>query len=262
MIGTIVRVPILAEAVSNQKIVVAVESTLIKENVVPRKTVVYETLVEPTIIRVATEKLKTQLFTRFWLLKPKPEEIQFVSIDKYYEPYIVVSGKYLIDYYRECRYSIRVDAQVKEVVLLNNKFTPEHFTRPSTKGGTIKLEGEERIVNEAESSFVLDGYGHDAKLKELPSARPEKNPEEVIAEFGIEEVDQNADVDFVRSRLVKRPNDIKRIVAETFETSERVIIYTPRFRIVYKNTKTKEEKTLELDGVTSERIQQRKRTIP
>lgn len=45
MIGTIVRVPILAEAVSNQKIVVAVESTLIKENVVPRKTVVYETLV-------------------------------------------------------------------------------------------------------------------------------------------------------------------------------------------------------------------------
>lgn len=252
----------MAETISNQEIVIAAESTLIKENVVPRKTIVYETLVDPTVIRVATEKLKTQLFTRFWLLKPKPEEIQFVSIDKYYEPYIVTSGKYLIDYYRKCFYSIRVDDQVHEVILLDNKFMPEHTTNSATKGSnTIKLEGEERIVNEAKSSFILDRYGRSATLEKLPSARPEKNPIDVIAEFGIDEVAQNADADFVRSKLVKRPQDIKRIVTEIFEIGERVIIYTPRFRILYKNTKTREEKTLELDGVTSERIQQKKDII-
>ncbi len=256
------RVLILAETISDQKIVVAVENTPTKENVVARKTIVYETHVDPTVIRVATEKLKTQLFTRFWLLKPRPEEIQFVSIDKYYESYMVTSGRYLIDYYRKCLYNIRVDNEVQEVILLNNEFMPEHTTNSATKGSkTIKLEGEERIVNEAKSSFILDRYGRDATLEKLPSARPEKNPEEIVAEFGIEEVAQNADVDFVRSRLIKRPHDIKRIVAEIFEIGERVIIYTPRFRILYKNTKTKEEKALEFDGVTSERIQQRKRTI-
>ncbi len=252
----------MAETISNQEIVEAVESTPTKEDVVPRKTIVYETLVEPTVVRVATEKLKTQLFTKFWLLKPKPEEIQFISIDKYYEPYIVTSGKYLIDYYRKCLYTIKVDDQVQEVILLNNKFVPKRNTNSATKeGNIIKLEGEERIVNEAKSSFILDRYVRDATLEKLPSARPEKNPKKVIAEFGIDEVTQIADVNFVRNRLVKRPYDVERIVTEIFEIGERVIIYTPRFRILYKSTKTKEEKALEFDGVTSERIQQRRSTI-
>jgi hypothetical protein len=74
-------------------------------------------------------------------------------------------------------------------------------------------------------------------------------------------VAQNADVDFVRGRLKKRPNDIKRIVNEIFEIGERVIIYTPQFRILYKNRKTGEEKAIEFDGVTSERIQKSEGTI-
>jgi putative peptide modification system cyclase len=43
---------------------------------------------------------------------------------------------------------------------------------------------------------------------------------------------------------------------EIFEVGERVVIYTPQFRILYKNLKTQEEKAIEFDAVTSERIQQ------
>jgi hypothetical protein len=32
------------------------------------------------------------------------------------------------------------------------------------------------------------------------------------------------------------------------------VIYTPRFRILYRNTKTNEEKSLEFDGVTAKKI--------
>jgi len=252
----------LTETISNEQIVVSVENTATQENIVARKTIVYETLVDPTVIRVGSEKLKTQLFTRFGLLKPKPEEIQFVSIDKYYEPYIVVSGKYVIDYYRKCVYTVRVDEGVLEVILLDNKFIPERTATPMARErNTITLEGEERLVNEAKSSVIFDRYGRDATLERLPSAPSEKNPKEVIAKFGIEEVAQNADVDFVRGRLVKRPTDVKRIVTEIFEVGERVIIYTPQFRILYKNVKTGEEKALEFDGVTSEKIQQREGAI-
>jgi len=248
---------ILTETVSVEKIVISAETTPVKENIVARKTIVYETLIDPTVIRVASEKLKHQLFTRFGLFKPKPEEIQFVSINKYYEPYIVVSGKYSIDYYRKCAYTVKVDKGVLEVILLKHKFVPEQAESSTAKGGSIiRPEGEERLVNEAKASFILDKYGRDATLERLPPAPSEKNPKKVIAKFSIEEVAQNVDVDFVRDRLVKRPNDIKRIVNEIFEVAERVVIYTPRFKLLYKNVKTSEEKALEFDGVTSNRIQQ------
>ena len=68
----------MTETISSEKVVISVQNAPLKENVVARKTIVYETLVNPTVIRVASEKLKQQLFTRFGLLKPKLEEIQFV----------------------------------------------------------------------------------------------------------------------------------------------------------------------------------------
>jgi hypothetical protein len=46
-----------------------------------------------------------------------------------------------------------------------------------------------------------------------------------------------------------------RLVSELFEVSERAVIYTPRYRVIYRNTRTGEEKTAEFDGVTAERIQ-------
>jgi hypothetical protein len=253
---------VLTETVCKEPIVVSAGSAKAEENIVARKTIVYETLVDPTVLRVASEKLRTQLFSRFGLLKPKPEEIQFVSIDKYYEPYIVVSGRYVIDYYRKCTYNVRVEEGVQEVILFGNKIIPELPPYSDSKEGkALKLTGEERLVNEAKASFIFDRYGRDATLERLPSARPEKNPHKIMAKFGIEKVAENADVDFVRSRLVSRPSDVERIVAEIFEVGERVVIYTPKFRILYRNVKTGEERAMEFDGVTSERVQQRESAI-
>ena len=45
-----------------------------KEKIAKRKTIVYQTLVDPTVIKVAAEKLKNKLFVKFGFLKPKPED--------------------------------------------------------------------------------------------------------------------------------------------------------------------------------------------
>lgn len=252
----------MTETTSDEKIVISAESTPLRERIKSRKTIVYETLVDPTVIKVASEKLKQELFTRYWFFKPKAEEIQFVSIDKYYEPYIVISGKYLIDYYRRCLYTVNVEDGVLEVILFNNKFVPKRPENSTTKdSGVIRLEGEERLTKEAKASFIFDRYGRDATLERLPSAPSEKNPKKIIAKFRIEEIPKNVEVNFVRDRLVKRPQNIKRVVDEVFEVAERVVIYTPEFKIIYKNVKTGEEKALVFDGVTSERIRHGKSTI-
>ncbi len=238
---------------NTQPVVISAEAPSSKENIVERKTIVYEAHIDPTVIRVSGEKLKKQLFTRFVLFKPKSEDIQFVSLEKYYEPYIVISGRYFIDYYRKCTYLFKVDERVREVVLLNHKFLPEASTS-SKNARIIKLPGEERLINEAKAFLILDKNGRDAEVDNLPSAPSEKKPEKVIKELGIEELAENVDVNFIRERIAKRPKDLNRIVEEIFEINDRSVIYTPRFKLLFRNVKTWDEKVLVLDGVTSKRI--------
>jgi hypothetical protein len=238
------------ETVDAKPVVIVAGEPSIQENIVKRKTIVYEAHIDPTVIRVSGEKLKKQLFTRFGFLKPKSEEIQFVSLDKYYEPYIVISGKYFIDYFRKCTYIFKVDEGVMEVVLLKNKFVPENFK--SSK--VVKLHGEERLVNKAKAFLIMDKNGNDYDAADLSSAPSEAKPEKVIAKFKIEELPENTDVNFIKNRIAQRPRDMCRIVEEIFEVTERSVIYTPRYKLLFKNVKTGEEKVLVLDGVTAKRI--------
>jgi hypothetical protein len=240
----------LTETATAEQVVISAEVPSTQEKIAKRKTIVYEAQIDPTVIRVSGEKLKKQLFTKFGFFKPKSEEIQFVSLEKYYEPYIVISGKYFIDYFRKCTYIFKVDEGVREVVLLNHKFVPES----SRSSRIVKLYGEERLINEAKAFLILDKNGRDSDADHLPSAPSEKKPEKVIAEFGIEEIAENTDVNFIKNRIAKRPKDMCRIVEEIFEVTERSVIYTPRYKLLFRNVKTGEDKVLVLDGITSKRI--------
>ena len=234
-------------------VVISAETPTIKENIIERKTIVYEASIDPTVIRVSGEKFKLGLFSKFGLFKPKSEEIQFVSIEKYYEPYMVISGKYFLDYFRKCTYTFRVDDVVKEVVLLNHKFVPEGSSS-GKNARTVKIQGEERLNKETKAFLVVDKDGRDAVLDKFPSAPSEKNPKKIFEEFGITEFAENLDVNIIKERIAKRPSDLSRIVEEVFEISERSVIYTPRFKFLFRNVKNGEEKILVLDGVTSEKI--------
>ena len=250
------RILELTEAVSDEKPVVEIDASPSMEKIAERKTIVYETRTDPTVIKVAGEKVKAQLFSRFGIMKPRPEEIKLISRDKYYEPYMIISGKYSIDYYRKCAYTVKIDKKVKEIILLNQKLEPTEPIDPSMKDhNVIKLEGEERLMNELKASLILDRSGRDVSLTKLPSAPSERSPKKILTEFGVKEIAPKADLEAIRSKIFKRPKDINRLVNELFEVTERAVIYTPRFRVKFKNMRTGEEKTVEFDGVTAERIQ-------
>ena len=234
------------------------ETAPANEKIVERKLIVYKTIVDPTVVKIAGEKLKNKLFVRFGFLRPKPEEIQFVSVGKYYEPYIVVNGKYIIDYYRKSAYVVNVDEKVQEVILFNQKIKPKPSKKPSAKGyKAIKLEGEERLLYKGNASLILDKTGREVPLKQLPSAPSEEQPKKMLVELGENakklEIASDADVGILRSKIVKKPTDIERIVQELFEVTERAVIYTPIYKVLFQNVKTGEVKALEFDGVTSKR---------
>jgi hypothetical protein len=232
-------------------------NTSLRENVATRRTIVYQTLMDPATARIEGEKLKSRLFNRFMFKLNTPEEIEFVSIEKYYEPYIVVSGKHLIDYYRKCAYFVSVDKDAKEVILFGHRFTPAQASFSPLNDNNIRLEGEERIVKENRVFLVLNRYGDDSKLSEFPSAPSEDNPLKLIKSFNMPEVAPDIDLETARQRLVQRPVDIKRIVNEELEIDQRSLIYTPRFRLKYSCLKIAKEAYLEFDGVTLKQIKQR-----
>ena len=157
----------MTETVSAEPVVISAETSS-KEKIVERKTIVYEAVVDPELIKVACEKLKKQLFTKFafYWFQPKLEEIQFVSLEKYYEPYIVISGKYFIDYLRKCTYILKVPEGVREVILRADKYVPE----TSKSNRIVKLYVEERLVNEAKAFLILDKDGRDSDADNMPHA--------------------------------------------------------------------------------------------
>lgn len=162
----------MTEMVSAEPVVISAETPSIKEKIIKRKTIVYKAVVDPELIEVACEKLKKQLFAKFafYWFQPKVEDIQFVSLEKYYKPYIVISGKYYIDYLRKCTYIVSVPKEVRQVLLNPNKYVPQ--TAKSNR--IVKLHAEERLVSKAKAFLILDKNGQDYADDNMPRAPPEK----------------------------------------------------------------------------------------
>ncbi len=229
------------------------------EKVPRRKTVVYKTLIDPTVIKIAGEKLKTRLFTKLWLLKPQPEEIQNVGIEKYYVPYFLVDGDYTIDYYRKRFYTFNIDGKVQEVVIFNKTLKPDlpkKFSKTPYK--SITLEGKERVLYKNRACLVLDETGREVNPKRVPSAPSEERPKKALANLGEAmkklKAAPDREVDVLRSKIVKRPRDVERVVQELFMVSERSAIYVPVYRMAFKHVRTGEVKTVKINGVTGRAI--------
>jgi hypothetical protein len=248
----------LTETTCDQKIVISAEPKQpFEERIAARKTIVYETLVDPIAVKIAAENLKGQLFPKHGLFKTKPEEVKVVSVVKYYKPYIMVSGEYTIYYYRKRVCTVKVSDDVCEVLMGIDKFKPKQVADSFGKvNREIELRGEERVKKKVKASLVLDELGRDVSLKELPSAPSERNPEEVLSK-SCTKVPPEWDLNVLRTRIFKRPTDVSWIANELFEVNERAVIYVPVFKVIFRKVKTGQEKTYEFDGLAGKIIPRR-----
>ena len=229
------------------------------EEIPERKIVVYKTLVDPTVVKIAGEKLKIKMFTQFLFMKPRPEEIQTVSVEKSYEPYFLVDGNYSMDYYRKRFYTFNVDKRVQEVILLEKTLTPDlPKKRSKMPYKSMTLEGEERLLYENKACLLLNEAGREVNPRQVPSAPCENHPKKVLKKFKENmknvEATPNKEIDILSSKIVKRPTDVERVVQEQFQVSERSVIYKPVYKLTFKNVRTDEVKTVKIDGVTGRPI--------
>jgi hypothetical protein len=227
----------------------------VPEKVAERKIIVYKPRVDSKEVRSIADRMKTMLFRKLIFMKPKPEEVQTISIEKYFEPYVVVDGEYSIDYSKNWSHNIQVDETMQELTFFGGKITPvslkDHLATPCK---IITLSGVSRLKFEAKARLVFDNDWRKVGLEELPFVPFEEQPEKALStveqyptSFNLSE---EKEVELLKSMLVKRPSDILIIHKELFTVFDRALIYKPMYKISFMNIKTKKEATLQIDAIT------------
>ena len=233
----------------------------VPENIVQQKVIVYKSRVDPATLKQTAEEMKNELFFKRFS-KPKPEDIHVVSVDKHYEPYVLVDAKYRIDYYTKKVYTFEVTEKAKEIKILGETFKPQMVPIPDSVPEqfrkVVSLEGNELSVYEDKTYFILDRSGREISPDQVPIAPSEDNPRKILKEFGknAEKVTiSNRDViSLAKTKIINRPADVDTVEDEMFQVNEYAVIYNPVYRITFRNIKSKEEKTVSVDGVTAEII--------
>jgi len=210
-----------------------------------RETIVLKSRLDTIKVRLLEEKLKSRLFAKIGFLKPKSEEVRLITVDKYYEPYIVVGGKYAIDYRKKRVFTDGIarfhyeDKAYCVLDMMGHEIDPKQLPFASSKGRTV--EG----LAKAGTKLVpfVSSKGH--TVEELARARLKLVEVKISSEEEIE---------FLRSRIVSRPSDVGEVIKEIFEVNERALIYCPMYQLTFRNVKTGKDAIAKIDGITGKTV--------
>lgn len=230
---------------------------VIPQKMADAKTVVLKTRFDSNVARLQAERLKRNFFAKLWFFKPEANEIQLVGYEKYYEPYIVIGGKYSLDYCKKHTFSVEVEKTTQEVFIAGTKFEPEASEPGKNLDQMLHLEGEEHTHYERETFFVLDKLRREISPERFSFAPYEEQIEEADdVNFNLRKISisKNEIIDLLRSKIAKRPPDVASIIREIFEIKENTIVYRPFFEFTFHNIKTKEYVTLQVDGISGDKV--------
>lgn len=218
------------------------------QRVVDREIVILKTRVDPATARLLVQRVKRNFFVRLGLLKPKSYEIRFISAQKYYEPFIIVGGRYAVDYCKRYIFKLRVNEKMQSIVILGKRFRPE----PSS--GVVRLEGEGHFHYENQAHFILDRMGREVMPQKLAYAAYAEeqldNREEISKKLKEVKVSPQQEIEFLRSRIAKRPSGAERVTKEWFEVNQRTVIYIPTYELAFQNINTGKTEIVKIDGIT------------
>ncbi len=228
------------------------EIEILPQKIVDTRIVILKSKFDSSRVKVQGEKIKTSFFAKFGFLKPKPKDVLLVAFSKYYEPYIVIGGKYSIDYCRRHGYALKVEDRTQALFIDGKKLKPEPL---SDRGAArvIKLVGEEHSHYENETYVVLDRMLQEVSAENLflaPSESDLENEPSGGLDLRKPQVSLEEEIAILRARIAKRPADVAEIIRENFEINERTIIYSPVYELTFKNLKNGKKVTAIVNGVT------------
>jgi len=189
-------------------------------------------------MEIINEK-KTKPFKSL-LSRPKKEQVHVHSLKLYHECILMVSGKYIADYYRSATHTISVNHNVRDVVLDGGLFpirSKSGFSKTlSGKRGKnkIDLKLEEHIFVEEENELAFDHHGHEIKfpfkinsktIENYPKRILEKNQQNIKKP----EITFDSAIEKLQSQLKKPVETDVRDLSDEFVLREITEVYVPIF---------------------------------
>lgn len=203
------------------------------------KTVVLKRSIEENDASEMVEQKKTDPFKSL-LSRPKKEDVHFHSLKLYYECMLMVSGKYIADYFRTATHTISVDSNVHEVVLgdgtfpVRSKSTLEKAFVGKRGKNKIDMTLEEHVFVEEEDELTFDHHGREIKFPfKINSKTVENYPDELLQEnisnVKRPEMTHDAAIENLKTHLKKPMEADVRDLTEEFILHDISEIYTPIF---------------------------------
>ena len=185
------------------------------------------------------DEKKTKPFKSL-LSRPKKEQVHIHSLKLYYECILMVSGKYVADYFRKASHSISVPSNVSEVLLGDGVFpirSKSGFKKAfAGKRGKNKIDMklEEHVFVEEEDEIAFDHHGQEIKFPfKVNSKTVENYPKKILEKNQPNnkkpEITYDAALDKLQSQLKKPLESDVRDLNEEFVLREITELYVPIF---------------------------------
>ncbi len=204
--------------------------------------------------RLVGDKIKPRLFNRFGF-KSKPEHIRLLGSESYYEPYLIIGGKYSLDYCKKHVFRVNVEETTTKVYVAGQEFKSVQ-SDPKTTNRTIKMTGEEHAHHEREAYFILDRLKREISPDKLPISPFDIQKDNIGfgSNFKSINISDETQIDFLRTKIATRPADLAEIIRENFDITDRTIAYYPMYQLTFENSKNQQDEIVTINGITGEII--------
>ena len=201
------------------------------------KIIVFKKNVDEETVKEIVENKKTNVFKKI-LKKPKREEVHFHSIKLNYEAILMVSGTYVANFFRKAIHPIKVDFNVKEVVLGDGVFPIRtksglHKALTGKKGkNKVDLELEEHVFIENEDTIYFDHHGKEINFPfKINPKSIENYPKRILSINPLNvkkpEISNKAAINILTKKLMKPKDKDVRDLQEEFTINEVSEVYIP-----------------------------------
>jgi hypothetical protein len=209
---------------------------------------------DSNMVKMKGEKLKASFFSKLGFLKPKDEDITIVALNKYYEPFVIVGGKYSINYCKRQSYAIEVEDETRELLINGKKFVSEPLAQ-GKRNRFVKFVGEEYPSYQIETYLVFDRTLQEVSPEKLflaPFDHELERQQDSVFDLKKANIHMDEAIERLRAKIVKRPSDVTEVIKEAFEITSRIAVFKPTYELVFHNARDGKKVTALIDGITGE----------
>src|SRR5512136_722836 len=169
------------------------------QSIVDTKTITLKPRLDQSDVQLIGDEIKPRLFSKFGF-KSKPEYIKLLGSEIYFEPYLIIGGKYSLDYCKKHVFKVNVEESTTKVYVAGQEFRSVQLD-PKTTNRTIKMTGEEHAHHERQAYFILDRLKREIPPDRLPISPfdIQKDSTENSSNFKSISISDEAQIEFLKT---------------------------------------------------------------